>query len=67
MMGHASEIISIDIYTDSKKIATDCLTELEPFIETVKPESKEANLMTVVENDIVQMNDFIQKMLEKIE
>lgn len=48
-----------------KKIATDCLTELEPFIETVKPESKEANLMTVVENDIVQMNDFIQKMLEK--
>ncbi|MBU1143178.1 MAG: site-specific integrase [Firmicutes bacterium] len=41
MMGHASEIISVDVYTEKSKIVNDCLEELEPFIESVIPNQED--------------------------
>ena len=37
LMGHANEIITIDIYTDKSKIILDCLDELNPYINEVLP------------------------------
>lgn len=35
LLGHAKEIISVDIYGDTQEIIEDCLDVLEPFIEEV--------------------------------
>ena len=40
MMGYSAEIISVDVYTEKTKIINDCLTELEPFIDSVIPNHK---------------------------
>lgn len=39
-LGHATEIVTVDIYGDNEEIIADCLNELEPFIESVRPEIK---------------------------
>lgn len=41
LRGHASEIISVDVYTEKSRIINDCLNELEPFIESVAPKHNE--------------------------
>lgn len=41
LMGHAKEIITIDVYGDKQKIIEDCLEVLEPFIDEVIPEEEE--------------------------
>lgn len=40
-MGHATEIISVDVYGDNEEIISDCLNELNPFIERVIPKDRE--------------------------
>ncbi|MBR1742135.1 MAG: site-specific integrase [Lachnospiraceae bacterium] len=37
LMGHAKEIITIDVYGDKAEIIEDCLEELQPFIDEVLP------------------------------
>ncbi len=37
LLGHSSEIITFENYTDKNEIIYDCLTELEPFIESILP------------------------------
>lgn len=39
-MGHAKEIITIDVYGDTAEIIEDCLEELQPFIDEVAPEAE---------------------------
>ena len=39
-MGHAKEIISVDVYGDTQEIIEDCLDILEPFIEEVIPKER---------------------------
>ncbi len=41
LMGHATEIISMDVYGDNEEIIADCLDELEPFIKLVQPDEEE--------------------------
>lgn len=41
LMGHAKEIITIDVYGDNQEIIEDCLEVLEPFIDEVIPEEEE--------------------------
>ena len=41
LMGHAKEIITIDVYGDKQEIIEDCLEALEPFIDEVLPEEEE--------------------------
>lgn len=43
MMGHAKEIITVDVYGDTKQIIEDCLEELEPFIEEILPKKDTLN------------------------
>lgn len=40
LMGHAKEIITIDVYGDTAEIIEDCLDELQPFIDDVIPEQE---------------------------
>ena len=37
LMGHAKEIITIDVYGDTAEIIEDCLDDLQPFIDEVIP------------------------------
>lgn len=36
-MGHAKELITMDVYGDNKAIIEDCIEELQPFIDEVMP------------------------------
>ena len=37
LMGHATDIITVDIYGDNEEIIADCVDELNSFIEEVRP------------------------------
>ena len=52
-MGHAKEIITIDVYGDNQEIIEDCLENLEPFIEEVLPEEE------VIDTYDVDCMDFV--------
>ncbi len=59
LMGHATEIITVDVYGDNEEIISDCVDELEPFIAKVKPKesteldfSKDEETATVIDNYI---------------
>lgn len=36
-MGHATELITLDIYGDNREIIADCVDEIQPFIDEVLP------------------------------
>lgn len=67
MMGHASEIISIDVYTDNAQIVTDCLDELEPFIDSIKPKMEEKSKVKIIDNNVLEMDGFIEDLLNMSE
>lgn len=48
-MGHAKEIITIDVYGDNQEIIEDCLEVLEPFIDEVMSEEKEEFDLTTMD------------------
>lgn len=56
LMGHSNEIITMDVYGDNEEIISDCLEELEPFIERVRP--KKIVEVDLSNNEIV--NDIIE-------
>lgn len=41
LMGHAKEIITIDVYGDNKEIISDGVPEIEAFMENVLPDKSE--------------------------
>ncbi len=41
LMGHAKELITMDVYGDKREIIADCVNELQPFIDEVLPNRKE--------------------------
>ena len=47
LLGHAKEIISVDIYGDTQEIIEDCLDVLEPFIEEVFRKSGKISIMII--------------------
>ena len=49
LMGHAKEIIMIDVYGDKQEIIEDCLEALEPFIDEVLPEEDEEFNLSVMD------------------
>ena len=55
-LGHATEIITVDVYGDNEEIIADCLNELEPFIESVKPKQKELR-----ENDFSNDSELLEQ------
>ena len=56
LLGHAKEIISVDVYGDTKEIIEDCLDVLEPFIEEVVPKERKDqyyDYSEVIEIDLI--------------
>ena len=56
LLGHAKEIISVDVYGDTKEIIEDCLDVLEPFIEEVIPKERKDqyyDYSEVIEIDLI--------------
>lgn len=47
LMGHAKEIITIDVYGDNREIIEDCLEVLEPFIAEVLPTQEKIDLCEI--------------------
>ena len=37
LMGHAKELITLDVYEDNREIIADCVDEIQPFIDEVLP------------------------------
>lgn len=64
LMGHAKEIVTVDVYGDNKNIG-DCLDELEPFIEEVLPRvtefNVEANFGDTLEYSTEVLTDFLEE------
>lgn len=60
LMGHAKEIITIDVYGDTAEIIEDCLDELQPFIDDVKPEPETEESTDFSEDDYM---DCLEKFL----
>ena len=58
LLGHASEMITFDTYTDKNEIITDCLDELEPFIEDVLPSENKMIDCTDIDTDIIMQEAF---------
>ena len=57
LMGHSTEIISVDIYGNNKEIISDCIEELDPFIESVTPKKEKTNLTQKEENEILNITE----------
>ena len=56
LLGHAKEIISVDVYGDTQEIIEDCLDVLEPFIEEVIPKERKNqyyDYSKVIEIDLI--------------
>lgn len=68
MMGHATEIISVDVYTNNKAIITNYADDIQGFINKVTPteqdveETKEANFSDDI--DMKQVVSMINKIVQ---
>lgn len=59
-MGHAKEIITIDVYEDTAEIIEDCLNALQPFIDEVIPkEESESGTDFSEDKCIEQISEFL--------
>lgn len=61
LLEHAKEIISADVYGNTKEIIADCLDVLQPFIEEVLPDTKKSKHYDF--SDVTIMNDIIRQLL----
>ena len=51
LLGHASTIITSNVYFDKNRLIIDCTNELNSFIDRVKPkEEKYDNTIPIIEN-----------------
>ncbi len=65
VMGHASEIISVDVYTDKDEIINDCIEEIERFIKEVAPNKENSvNEIEFLNDESIDLiNDYIEEIL----
>lgn len=64
-MGHAKQIITIDVYGDKREIIKDCLDKLNPFIEEVLPKPNKNDLKDLT-NDSCEVMVKIQSLYEEL-
>lgn len=62
MLGHAKEIISVDVYGDTAEIIEDCLDVIEPFMKEVMPESREDKYYDY--SDMTEMDNAAEEYLQ---
>ncbi len=59
LMGHAKEIITMDVYGDNRGIIADCVDEIQPFIDEVIPkEEVDAELKTENVDIVISAEDY---------
>ncbi|MDO4321257.1 MAG: site-specific integrase [Lachnospiraceae bacterium] len=60
LMGHAKELITMDVYGDNKGIIADCVDEIQPFIDEVMPKQEVGEELRTENMDIViSVDDFL--------
>ena len=60
-MGHAKELITMDVYGDNKGIIADCVNELQPFIDEVMPEQEaEDNAGAEIIDIVIPVEEYLQ-------
>lgn len=64
LLGHSSEVITFENYTDKNEIICDCLEDIEPFIASVLPNNVAEIITdcTNIKTDII-MQDVIENVL----
>ena len=59
-MGHAKEIITLDVYGDNREIIADCVDEIQPFIDEVLPtEDLDSELQTENIEVVVPADEYL--------
>lgn len=53
LMGHAKELITMDVYGDKRGIIADCVDELQPFIDEVMPDPDEDEMIATENLDVM--------------
>ena len=53
LMGHAKELITMDVYGDNRGIIADCVDEIQPFIDEALPNTEADNRLLVDSMEIV--------------
>ncbi len=66
LMGHASEIITMDVYGDNEEIIADCVNEITDFIESVRPDKINFGDEFKDETDISIDDSIIQELVGNI-
>ncbi len=60
LMGHAKELITMDVYGDKRGIIADCVDELQPFIDEVIPKAGDDEELNTENIDVViRAEDFL--------
>lgn len=60
LMGHAKEIITLDVYGDNREIIADCVDEIQPFIDEVLPtEDLDLELQTENMDVVISADDYL--------
>ncbi len=61
LMGHAKELITMDVYGDNRGIIADCVDELQPFIDEVIPSHEtEDKLRTELIDVVIPVEDYLK-------
>lgn len=58
LMGHAKEIITLDIYSDNSQLIADGVAELQPFLDEVLP--KEEERIKDLTNYVVDVEEYLK-------
>ena len=61
LMGHAKELITMDLYGDNRGIIADCVDELQPFIDEVMPSQEtEDKLRAEIIDVVIPVEDYFK-------
>lgn len=61
LMGHAKELITMDVYGDNRGIIADCVDEIQPFIDEVIPSQEiDENLRTENMDIVIAAENYFQ-------
>lgn len=60
LMGHAKEIITIDVYGDNKEIAADRIPELEKFISDVVPDITRGKESVKIVDAVIDVSEYLK-------
>ena len=60
LMGHAKEIITLDVYGDNREIIADCVDEIQAFIDEVLPtEDLDREVQTENIDVVISAEDYL--------